>query len=137
MALATRMISILDKTIRQNRGYFEETDFAIDYHDLLKLKKRKVTKKEQNNFRTQYVLSYVNHISAETLKQPQAHSTRDDFFIASHHRLGSSVPLAQPSSCDFEVSLFSSASTPVRFPCRYRLQGLALLSAIICQGLIF
>ena len=47
MALATRMISILDKTIRQNRGYFEETDFAIDYHDLLKLKKRKVMKKEQ------------------------------------------------------------------------------------------
>ena len=34
MALAARMISILDKIIRQNRGYFEETDFAIGYHDL-------------------------------------------------------------------------------------------------------
>ena len=45
MALATRMISILDKTIRQNRGYFEETDFAIDYHDLLKLKKKKGNEK--------------------------------------------------------------------------------------------
>ena len=45
MALATRMISILDKTIRQNRGYFEETDFAIDYHDLIFV----ITKKKKGN----------------------------------------------------------------------------------------
>ena len=49
MAIAARMISILDKTTRQNRGYFEKTDFAIGDHDLLFFFFHKMKRMKQKN----------------------------------------------------------------------------------------